>query len=281
MNVSNYDRNYLTYLPGKLSPKPGLIIALHGTGMNAARMRQWTGYELDILADQYGFVVAYPDGYKGNWNDCRTNSPFPAKKENIDDVRFIQSLINKYEQEQHIDPAKVFVLGFSNGGQMAMRLAMERPGLIISICAISANLPTPETCSCPSEGPTSKIMLVTGTEDSINPYKGGVVALFGFKKVGTAISAKATADHFTQRNGITAEPEIARLPSQKPGDPTYVQRERWRSLGKIVVELYTINGGGHVIPQPKFRFPRLMGKTTGNFNAPREAAVFFGLTGSL
>jgi polyhydroxybutyrate depolymerase len=278
INVGKRDRSYLTYIPEKLAVEPGLIIAMHGTGMDAARMRQWTGYELDSLAEQYGFMVIYPDGYKGNWNDCRTNSPFEAKKENIDDVGFVQSLINKHEQEQHIDPAKVFVFGFSNGGQMAMRLAMERPKLITAICAISANLPTPETCSCIAEGPTSKIMLVTGTEDSLNPYMGGVVSLFGLKKVGTAISAKATAEHFVQRNGITAEPEILSLPRQKTSDLTSVQRERWRLSGKAVVELYTINGGGHVIPQPKFRFPRLMGKTTGNFNGPLEAAKFFGLT---
>jgi len=280
INVSNHDRTYLTYIPKKLSPKPGLLIAMHGTGMDAVRMRQWTGYELDSQADQYGFMVIYPDGYKGNWNDCRTNSPFEAKKENIDDVGFIQNLINKYEQEQQIDPAKVFVFGFSNGGQMAMRLAMERPNLITAICAISANLPTPETCSCSSEGPTSKIMLVTGTEDSINPYQGGAVTLFGLKKVGTAISAKATAEQFVERNGITAGPETISLPSQRTSDPTFVQRECWRLSGKAVVELYTINGGGHVIPQPKFRFPRLMGKTTGNFNAPLEAVKFFGLTES-
>lgn len=281
INVGNQDRNYLTYIPEKMSSNPGLIIAMHGTGMDAVRMRQWTGYELDSLADQYGFMVIYPDGYKGNWNDCRTNSPFKAKKENIDDVGFIQNLINKYEQAQHIDPAKVFVFGFSNGGQMAMRLAMERPKLITAICAISANLPTSDTCSCTPEGPTSKIMLVTGTEDTINPYLGGAVTLFGLKKVGTAISAKATAEHFVRRNDITTGPETIHLPSSKKSDPTHVQRERWLLQGKAVVELYTIHGGGHVIPQPKFRFPRLMGKTTSNFNAPREAVKFFDLTASL
>ncbi len=42
-----------------------------GFVMTCAQMREWTGFELDELADQRGFVVAYPDGYKGNWNDCR------------------------------------------------------------------------------------------------------------------------------------------------------------------------------------------------------------------
>lgn len=282
IHVSNHDRNYLTYVPKKISSRPGLIIAMHGTGMDAVRMRQWSGYELDKLADLYGFIVVYPDGYKGNWNDCRTNSPFEAKKENINDVGFIEGLVNKLKKEQDIDPAKVFVFGFSNGGQMAIRLATERPDLITAICAISANLPTPETFSpAAKEGHTSKVMLVTGTEDSINPYNGGPVTLFGLKKVGTAISAIATAEYFVQRNGITAEPEKLIVPRQKTNDPTYVQLERWRSSGESTVELYSIMGGGHVIPQQKFRFPRIMGKTTSNFDAPLEAVRFFELTGSL
>lgn len=66
------------YIPKKLSAKPALIIALHGIGMNATKMRQWTAYELDQLADQNGFAVIYPNGYKGNWNDCRSDAPYPA-----------------------------------------------------------------------------------------------------------------------------------------------------------------------------------------------------------
>lgn len=282
IQVNHQERNYLTYVPQKLSAKPGLIIAMHGTGMDAVRMRQWSGYELDVLADLYGFVVVYPNGYKGNWNDCRTNSPFGAKKENIDDVGFIEGLVNRFKKEQNIDPAKVFIFGFSNGGQMAIRLATERPDLITAICAMSANLPSPETFSpAVKEGHTSGIMLITGTEDSINPYNGGAVSLFGLKKVGTAISAVSTAEYFVKRNGIIAKPEKLNLPRQNTNDPTYVQCERWRSSEKPVVELYTIAGGGHVIPQQKFRFPRIMGKTTSNFDAPLEAVKFFKLTGSL
>lgn len=281
IHVSHQDRNYLTYIPEKLSARPGIIFAMHGTGMNAVRMREWTGYELDELADQYGFVVVYPDGYKGNWNDCRINSPFEAKKENIDDVSFIAALVDRLAKQQHISIEKVFIFGFSNGGQMAMRLAMERPKLVRAICAISANLSTPETFSCAGEGRTSNIMLVTGTKDIINPYQGGEVSLFGLKKVGNAISAQATAEYFVKRNEITVNPENQNFRSQKANDPTSVELRSWRAPDKSAVELITIVGGGHVIPQQKFRFPRLMGKTTSNFDAPLEAVKFFGLTASL
>lgn len=281
IHVSHQDRNYLTYIPKKLVAKPGIIFAMHGTGMNSVRMREWSGYELDKLADQYGFIVVYPDGYKGNWNDLRKNSPFEAKKENIDDVGFIEALVDRFGKDQHIDPKKVFIFGFSNGGQVAIRLALEKPEMVNAICAISANLPTPETFSFIGKGATSRVMLVTGTEDGINPYLGGPVTLFGIQKVGTAISAKATAEYFVERNATNASPENKVFPSHKVNDPTSVELQRWNSSGKSAVELITIVGGGHVIPQQKFRFPRLMGKTTSNFDAPLEAIKFFGLTDSL
>lgn len=62
IRVADQNRSYLYYIPKKLSTKPALIIALHGTGMNAAKMRQWTAYEFDQLADQKGFAVIYPNG---------------------------------------------------------------------------------------------------------------------------------------------------------------------------------------------------------------------------
>ena len=282
IQVANQTRSYLFYVPKKLSNKPALIIALHGTRMNADKMRQWTAFEFDQLADQKGFVVIYPNGYKGNWNDCRSNVPFPAKKENIDDVGFIQSLVDKFKKDYAVDPGKVYVFGFSNGGQMALRLAMEKPSLIAAVSAIGANLPTLATCSCKLEGQTSRVMLVTGTKDPINPYYGGDVTLFGFKKIGTVISAQASAESLAERNGIITKPFTEKIHKSKEYDleenkSIYTERESWTKVGQAVVELYTIYGGGHVIPQSKFRFPRLMGETSKSFDAPQQAVSFFGL----
>ena len=80
IRVGGEDQTYLTYVPASLPPQCALVIALHGSGMDGARMR--TGYEFDRLADQHGFVVLYPDGYRRNWNDCRKNAtvPTPARR---------------------------------------------------------------------------------------------------------------------------------------------------------------------------------------------------------
>jgi len=148
--------------------------------MDGARMRVFTGYEFDRLADQHGFVVLYPDGYRRNWNDCRKHATFPAKLQNIDDMSFIRTLIARVMAEQGVDEKSVYVFGYSNGGHMAFRLAMEAPDEVAAIAAVAASLPTPDASSCPQQGRTSRIMLINGTEDPINPYQGGVVRFFGF-----------------------------------------------------------------------------------------------------
>lgn len=276
IKVGDRYRTYLTYIPRNIAKNPGIIIALHGSGMTAERMRQWTGFELDELADQHGFIVVYPDGYQGNWNDCRKDSPYAAKKENIDDVGFIQAIIDRFHREHQVDSRKVFLFGFSNGGQMAFRLAIESPDLISAVCVIGANLPTSGTCSCALDGPASRLMLIAGTADPINPYTGGLVSLFGIKKLGYVMSARETAENFARRNQVSKKPERQTLDDS---DDNKVESLTYYRSGIPQVKFYTIENGGHVIPQPKFRFPRIMGKTAATFDSPLAAVSFFRLLG--
>ena len=153
VRVGGRDRTFLIYVPASLPPQAALVIVLHGSGMDGARMRQCTGYEFDCLADQHGFVVLYPDGYRGNWNDCRKYATFPAKRENIDDMSFIRALIARVIVEQAIDKRRVYVFGYSNGGHMAFRLAMEASDEIAAVAAVAASLPMPDNSSCPQREP--------------------------------------------------------------------------------------------------------------------------------
>jgi polyhydroxybutyrate depolymerase len=53
LGVGNRDRTYLIYVPASVSVQPALVIVLHGSAMDGARMRVCTGYEFDRLADQH------------------------------------------------------------------------------------------------------------------------------------------------------------------------------------------------------------------------------------
>ena len=152
VRVGARDRTCLVYVPANLPQQAALVIVLHGSGMDGARMRISTGYEFDCLADQHGFVVLYPDGYRRNWNDCRKNATFPSKRQNIDDVNFMRALIARMMLGHAIDQKRVYVFGYSNGAHMAFRLAMEAPAEIAAIASVAANLPTPDASSCPATG---------------------------------------------------------------------------------------------------------------------------------
>src|SRR4029453_4054225 len=125
LSVKGMDRTYVQYVPHNLKPNAPLLFVFHGSGGDGEGMREITGEEFDMLADANGFVVVYPDGYQTPWNDCRKASPQPARRMNIDDRSFIDAMIEKQVAENHIDKRRIFAAGWSNGGQLAYRLAME------------------------------------------------------------------------------------------------------------------------------------------------------------
>jgi polyhydroxybutyrate depolymerase len=243
--------------------------------MDGALMRKFTGYEFDNLADTRGFAVFYPDGYQSNWNDCLKAGAVAATLEHVDDVGFILALIGKAQSEFKIDPKKVYLVGYSNGGQLAMTLANLSPGPAAGIAVFGADLPTPDNSTCLQDSRTPPIMIVAGTDDPISPYNGGKVSIFGFQNKGTVVSAPATAEAFARRNGIGTPPSEEMLPHRDPSDPTSVQRLTWRKDGEPYVVFYSVRGGGHTVPQPIFRYPRILGRTTEDLDGPAQAIAFF------
>ncbi|HTV85419.1 MAG TPA: PHB depolymerase family esterase [Dyella sp.] len=277
IDVHGMTRSFLTYVPLQLPAGAPLVIVLHGSMMNGAMMRKWTGYEFDRLADKDKFVVLYPDGYKGNWNDCRADASYPAKTEHIDDVSFIEAMIARMRTQQGIDPRRVYMFGYSNGGHMGFRMAMEHADDVAAVAAVAASLPVQADSSCPASGPTSRIMLIDGTDDPINPFSGGMVSLFGLGKRGRSMSALASAELIAQRNHVADPPTYTQLMPVQLDDPTRVGRSVWYQAGIPMVELDAVYGGGHVIPQPYYSYPRLLGRTSSAIDAPKAAVAFFGL----
>jgi polyhydroxybutyrate depolymerase len=95
IRVGESERSYLAYVPAGLMPHSRLVLVLHGGLMDGEMMRKGTGYEFDVLADRHGFAVVYPDGYEGNWNDCRRTDAYPAKRLNIDDMGSLSEMIER------------------------------------------------------------------------------------------------------------------------------------------------------------------------------------------
>ena len=274
IKVGPLDRTYLVYAPARAAPRPALVIAFHGSMGSAQGMRVATGYGFDRLADRHGFVVAYPQGYAGNWNDCRKAADYPARRLDVDDLAFVQALVERLRRERGVDPSRVYVTGLSGGGAYALRLALEHPEKIAAAAVFAASLPTPANSVCRASGRPVPVLFVNGTRDPINPYAGGHVTLFGFADRGEALSAQASARYFAGLAGA-AGPALARIAPRRRGDPTWAERALWRAADGREVALLTIHGGGHVVPQGAYRPQRLLGRVTTAVDGPREAWAFF------
>jgi polyhydroxybutyrate depolymerase len=269
-------RTFSFYLPAERAERPAIVLALHGSLGDGGQMRAGFGYELDLLAEHEGFLPVYPDGFEGHWNDCRRHAPYSANTQNVDDVAFLAAVVEQLAHEHNADPGRVFATGASNGGQMALRLALEAPEAVRAVAPIIASLPAAGNMDCRTAGRPVSILVMNGTEDPMNPYEGGTVALHGvWGNRGAVLSTRETIDYWRELAGHAEEPEVTDLPDLDTRDHSTVQRSRWRTDGKKDVVLYEIRGGGHSVPNRHVRGPRILGRTNGDIEAAREIWSFF------
>ncbi|MBZ5672636.1 MAG: polyhydroxybutyrate depolymerase [Acidobacteriia bacterium] len=273
LKVDGRERSFAFYVPARVAGNAPLVVALHGANSSGQNLRAFTGYEFDVLADKYGFVVAYPDSFSGSWNDCRVASHNPARRQGIDDVSFVKEVVANL-RTRYGAGGPVYVLGYSTGGLMVYRLAVEAPETFTAAAAISANLPTDGDSDCvPSRTPVS-IAILNGTADQINPFSGGSVNSLWTTSLGHVQSAEQSARYFAELAGNASQPRIERLPDREGNPATWAERRTWSS-GRANIELLAIHGGGHTISQSRVRQPRILGPTSDHVDAPEEVWRFF------
>ncbi len=172
MEVGGLIRTYHVHIPALAAPSSGfpLLIMLHGGTGNGGRLVQKSGFSQ--LADQEGFIVAYPDGtgllqnrYTWNAYGCCGY----AQRKNVDDVGFISALIDQMIADFDVDPSRVYVAGFSNGAMMTFRLACELSGKIAAAAPFAGSL---NADACPATEPVP-ILIMNGEDDQNVPVAGG------------------------------------------------------------------------------------------------------------
>ncbi|WP_147126643.1 extracellular catalytic domain type 1 short-chain-length polyhydroxyalkanoate depolymerase [Shimia ponticola] len=161
------DREYYLYEPEGLTSGAPLVIALHGLGGRAERLRY--GTHLNALADQHGFAVAYPQGAEVR----PTTSYWNAAPEPVgsDDVGFLTSLVSVLEHRRGYDPAQTYVVGISNGGVMAYDMACRAPMVFEAIAVIAGTMSGADWQHCDPSRATP-VLHVHGTEDELIPWEG-------------------------------------------------------------------------------------------------------------
>jgi polyhydroxybutyrate depolymerase len=255
-------RFYLIHVPpsyDKTKPVP-VVLVFHGGGGYPDAIRYDSG--MDRVSNREGFIVVYPGGAPGSklfedrlliWNDGR---PFKGRQSGVDDVGFVQALLNDLANFFTIDPKRVYAAGISNGAQFCYRLAQQLSNRIAAIAAVGGQRAVNDYFSPPPR-PIS-IMQFSGLKDVYAPYYGGksVERINKFetnlKPVEAAVQSWATFD------GCSSKPsEVKRI-----GQAVKTQWGPCKNNTEVV--LWTLENGGHTWPGGR----AMPSETRGVFGAP-------------
>ena len=266
--VGGIARNYLLHVPGALpSGKPApLVLVFHGGGGHDWNMPGFT--QFDALADEQGFLVAYPDSVNGNWNDGRGIT-------STDDVGFVRALIDEVARAHSVDPQRIYATGISNGGFFSNRLACDLASKFAAIASVAATMPQELVPACKPLRPIS-VLYIHGTKDPLVPIDGGKVGFVRGRSRGLCISLNEAAKFWRTHDGTSAEPSVTKI-SDRVDDGTHVRREAWAAgADNTEVVVYSIEGGGHAWPGgPQYLPVFLVGKASQNLDATRTIWDFF------
>lgn len=161
---------YPSHIPHDLNLP--LVLVLHAWGSNATYHASYLG--VTDRVQNFNFIALLPDGIKNSKGFRFWNAPACCNRENIavDDLGYLTDLLNEAKRKLPVDPEKIFIIGHSNGGQMALYLTCryKEPGRIRGLVSI-AGFGLPPGCQLPQP---SSALFVHGTEDDIVPYASSV-----------------------------------------------------------------------------------------------------------
>ncbi|MGE0880163.1 MAG: PHB depolymerase family esterase [Acidimicrobiia bacterium] len=211
--------------------KVPLIIALHGGAETSSFM---AGYS-DLYArgntgtDDYAviFPQAVDKGVMTTWNDGRSGiTTQPATGVNpdvtdVNDVGYINALIDWAISTGAVNPNKVYVTGFSNGAFMANRLACESSSKLAAAVFVAGYAPLdPIAAYCPSGGASLPVLLISSDAESVVPFAGGQIGCGTVCPRGRTVSASAFMTTWRTRNGCTGSPTQEALATNVGGPGT-------------------------------------------------------------
>ena len=256
----NQERRFDYFVPSKATStaKLPLVIVLHGHGANveittgktraAAPQSEWL-----TLAEKKSFLVLYPEGITSpdklqGWNDCRSDA---TTNPETDDVGFLLKLLELLKQELPIDSNRVYVTGTSNGGHMAIRLALEAPEKFAAIAPILGAMPANSECA--DKLASMPILFMNGTKDPIMPYLGGSMGANGNR--GRVLSTKDSVQFWSNRNQTQRIAQTINLPNTNLFDASRIKLIRYLNhQNDRDVWLVEISGGGHAEPSKKHQY---------------------------
>lgn len=139
---SNVKRTYKLQLPNEYNKEKNypIIFVLHGYYHENLGMPEYSGFDKFVDRD---CIVVYPHGLKEEkginyfWN---SGGGLSQNYGGVNDVKFIENLIDELPKNYSINKNKVYIVGHSNGGMMAYRIAMELSHKITAMANLAGSM---------------------------------------------------------------------------------------------------------------------------------------------
>lgn len=128
-------RTYKIYIPSLVKTTDAalpLIIMLHGCNQIPDDFARGTG--MNLLAEEFGFIVVYPEQErKSQTNRCWNWYKRSDQMRGSGEPALTASLTNHIVSEHNIDPAKVYIAGLSAGASSALVTATTYPDIFAGV----------------------------------------------------------------------------------------------------------------------------------------------------
>ena len=232
------DRPATLLLPGDLSAPIPLVVLLHGYTMSADSIDRFFGISDRVETDRFALIV--PDGTENAVGDRFWNATLQCcdfARQQIDDVTYLSLLVA--EARNHAEFDRLYLIGYSNGGYMSYRLACEGlTGLTAIVSLAGSSFVDAEQCLY---GSPISVLQIHGDADMLVPYASGGSGPPGAVELVTRWAERAGCD-----TDAVVELDPIDLDGLVSGPETTVQRIREGCVDGITVELWTMEGVGHV-----------------------------------
>ena len=261
INSGKFQREYIYFKPSSAPENCPLVFVCHGYTGTAQGIMNYSDF--NNLATEYGFAVCYPQGIEDSGGNTFFNVGYDFQNnETVDDVAFLEDLINLFSADNSIDSDKVFCTGMSNGGDFCYLLACEASESFLGVAPIAGMIMQDIMDDCnPSQN--VGILEIHGTQDNVTYYDGDVNNQDGW---GAYPSIPGTIDFFVDMYGLAIN-STGNFPNIVSNDGSTVSFEKYGVDEECAkVWLYTVNGGGH-------DWPGAYGNM--DIESSREAWLFF------
>jgi polyhydroxybutyrate depolymerase len=262
-----YNREYELHTPpnvddGQLHP---LIVFLHGAGDTGPGFHRLL--DPDERTDAGGFITVWPSGMEGTWSvGCANDCTIAEALEAHDEV-FLGTLVRHLAEGLPVDTTRVYLLGYSQGGQLAQLFACTSalPPAGIGVVAAEMYKAAAQTCAPNGRFPVG---ILHGDADPIAFYGG-----FGPEAV--VLSVPETVQVWLSLWGCSDDP-IGEFRPDSVGDFTSATIYRFPDCGATSpVVLYRIHNGGHTWPGDTGPWPPILGTRSRNLDATHEFLSLF------